>query len=195
MSLRRWNGGQHTEKKLFQLKEGMWKGGGARVCRLHVHVLFQGTGLKKGSSIQPRKGPEYHHMKFRHYPMMLRETPSKRGSTVIGFSVQKYLSGCGRLAFKASRALATPHISYFTWLCLCPSHCTPPSLVLFHSLQRPCSFLLLSLWRHSTSSVNSTAHSLCAKWFSTSLFIASSFPLLGFSLNVTSKRPSQISLP
>lgn len=111
-----------------------------------VHVLFQGTGLKKGSSIQPRKGPEYHHMKFGHYPMILKETPSKRGSTVIWFSVQKYLSGCGRLAFKASCALATPHIAYFTWLCLCP-------LSLHSTLSGPLPFLIKAMFIYSSESL------------------------------------------
>lgn len=61
---------------------------------------------RRASSIQTRKDPDCHQMKFKYYPISNTETEVKRGSAVISFWVQKYFSNHRRLASKPFHALA-----------------------------------------------------------------------------------------
>ena len=61
---------------------------------------------QRASSIQTRKDPDCHQMKFKYYPISNTETEVKRGSAVISFWVQKYFSNHRRLAPKPFHALA-----------------------------------------------------------------------------------------
>ena len=101
---------------------------------------------QRASSIQTRKDPDCHQMKFKYYPISNTETEVKRGSAVISFWVQKYFSNHRRLASKSCSG-GRPIFSC-TRLCSLLSHCSPASVVLWF-LNRPSSLLPPCLWRHS----------------------------------------------